>query len=102
MEATMTLARDVRQAFSDWSVRHTGYMTDSLIANLHTPENGPPDVVVIVVDVNSELNAEQELRELREKVQRIVNRTLKNQRGSWCTRAMQSLRFDDGRLEMSS
>jgi hypothetical protein len=37
--------------------------------NFYTPKNGPLDVVVIVVDVNSELNAEEELRELRERVQ---------------------------------
>ena len=72
----MTLARDVRQAFSDWSVRHTGWMIDSLISNFYTPKNGPPQVVVIVVDVNSELNADEELRDLRERVQRIVDSAL--------------------------
>jgi hypothetical protein len=72
----MTLARDVRQAFSDWSLQHTSWMIDSLISNFYTPKNGPPDVVVIVVDVNSGLNAEEELRALRERAQRIVDSAL--------------------------
>ena len=75
----MTLAREVRQAFSDSSVRHTGWMIESLTSNFYTPKNGPPDVVVIVFHVNSELNVEEELRELRERVQRIVDSALDGQ-----------------------
>ena len=47
--------------------------------NFYTPKSGPLDVVVTVVDVNSELNAEEELRELRERVQRIVDSALDGQ-----------------------
>jgi hypothetical protein len=56
---------------------------------------------VIVVDVNSELNAEQELRELRKRVQRIVDRALDEPvRIAVRTRDSKS-RFDDGPLVMS-
>jgi len=69
----MTLAQEVRQAFVRWSENHTGWMIDSLISNFYTPKNGPPDVVIVVVSVSSELDVQGELEGLRRRVQRIAD-----------------------------
>jgi hypothetical protein len=58
----------VRQWFSDWSVRHAGWVIGNLNIDFYTLSNGPHDVVVIVVNIDLALNAEADFRELRDKV----------------------------------
>lgn len=68
----MTLAEQVRQAYIDWSTHNTGWMIDAFIRNFYTPTGASTHEVTVVVGVDSALYVEHELRELRERVQEVV------------------------------
>jgi len=70
----MSIARQVRDAFAEWSATHTGVLLDTSIVNFHTPRNSDNEVVVILGLDESHSVHPSELSELRERVARIARR----------------------------
>lgn len=70
----MTLARRVRDAFTEWSTAHTGFRLDTSIVNFHTPRDSEEEVVVVIGLDDRHTVRPSELSELRYRIARIARR----------------------------
>jgi len=72
----MTLAGRVRQAYDEWTSHNTGWMIDGLVLSYYSAKDAPLNEITVVVGIDSDLNVEGELRDLRARIQTVCRSSL--------------------------